>query len=215
MEDIRPGAKDSYEVSFKSCKECVFSTGGQYFAAANKNAIQVFDTHTRTELCSVFRGHVGSVLSMHFNRLDSKLHSTGIDGGVFEWNIQEGKRSIDAYQAKDVNFFCSVSDEEGNVIVCGSDNTIKLIVNGVCEGQMKMDVTITQLALTHSGRLLFAGDQHGFVHSFKYPFSSGTLTEITPIMAAQSACGTSEKVKGRVTKMRVSMDDQYLMVSGG
>ena len=42
IDDIRP-IKD---FNIKGCIECQFSNGGQYFAVANGNAIQIFTTYT-------------------------------------------------------------------------------------------------------------------------------------------------------------------------
>ncbi len=42
MDDLRPVK----ELGIKACKECRFSNGGAYFAAASGSLIQVYNTYT-------------------------------------------------------------------------------------------------------------------------------------------------------------------------
>ena len=215
MEHIRQGTKDSFEAPFKGCRECSFSTGGQYFAAAHKSNIHIYNTYTRQELHNVFRGHVGTVRSLRFNSNDTKLISSSVDGGVFEWLVHEGKRSVEAFQTKKAHIFCAEMDDQQRIVCCASDNCIRWIKNGEEIAVKQMDVQMKTLVLTHGQRLLFAGDENGFVHSFRYPFDGEELAEILPKMASNSAIGENDvHRRGHITQMRVSMDDQYLFVSG-
>lgn len=50
-----------YEFDVRSCRECRFSNGGQFFAAANGNLIQIFSTYTFENIGNL-RGHSGKVL---------------------------------------------------------------------------------------------------------------------------------------------------------
>lgn len=49
-----------FEVDIRSCRECRFSNGGQFFAAANGNIIQIFSTYTFENIANL-RGHSGKV----------------------------------------------------------------------------------------------------------------------------------------------------------
>ena len=50
------------EIGIKSCQECTFSNGGQYFAAVHNNVVQIFSTYTCENIGNL-RGHSGKVSS--------------------------------------------------------------------------------------------------------------------------------------------------------
>lgn len=50
------------ELGIKACRECAFSTGGQYFAAVNGTTISIYNTYT-CENVGNLRGHNGKVRS--------------------------------------------------------------------------------------------------------------------------------------------------------
>ncbi len=56
MEDLRTVK----ELGIKGCRECCFSTGGQYFAAVNGTTISIYNTYT-CENVGNLRGHNGKV----------------------------------------------------------------------------------------------------------------------------------------------------------
>ncbi|XP_071953863.1 cilia- and flagella-associated protein 57-like isoform X2 [Antedon mediterranea] len=94
----------------------------------------------------------------------------------------------------------------GNVIQVYSTSTFEIINNlkEITDSQIlrdveATDVTLTQVAMSHNGRMLFAGTSAGTLRSMKYPLTSpGEWTE-------SMAHGTA------ITKMRISYDDQYLI----
>ena len=56
MEDL----KTIKELGIKGCRECCFSTGGQYFAAVNGTTISIYNTYS-CENVGNLRGHNGKV----------------------------------------------------------------------------------------------------------------------------------------------------------
>lgn len=56
MEDLRT----IKEFGIKGCRECVFSTGGQFFAAVNGTTVSIYNTYT-CENVGNLRGHNGKV----------------------------------------------------------------------------------------------------------------------------------------------------------
>ena len=48
------------ELGIKGCRECCFSTGGEYFAAVNGTTISIYNTYT-CENVGNLRGHNGKV----------------------------------------------------------------------------------------------------------------------------------------------------------
>lgn len=76
MEDL----KLFRDLQIKSCKEIRFSSGGQYFAAANVNSIQVYNTYS-CQLIANLRGHNNRVRGICWTKDDSALISTGEEAG--------------------------------------------------------------------------------------------------------------------------------------
>lgn len=55
------------ELGIKGCRECCFSTGGQYFAAVNGTTISIYNTYT-CENVGNLRGHNGKVRATQRHR---------------------------------------------------------------------------------------------------------------------------------------------------
>lgn len=122
MDDIRVFK----EFAIKSCKECQFSNGGHLFAAVNGNTIQVFSTYT-CDLLANFRGHNGKVKSLFWNSDDSGLISAGMDGAVYQWDLEDAKREGEFVQ-KGVLYSSALCNHDGNIVyAAGSDRFLKEI----------------------------------------------------------------------------------------
>ncbi|KAF0760107.1 hypothetical protein AaE_003619, partial [Aphanomyces astaci] len=128
MDDIRPYK----EFTIKACRECQFSTGGHLFAAVNGNTIQVFSMNT-CDLVANLRGHNGKVRSIYWNYDDSGLISAGMDGAVYQWDLDESKREGEFVQ-KGVPYYSAVCNREVTrmrisfddlyLLVCGEDGVV-------------------------------------------------------------------------------------------
>ncbi|XP_071953862.1 cilia- and flagella-associated protein 57-like isoform X1 [Antedon mediterranea] len=187
------------EFTVRGCRECSFSNGGHMFAAVHGNVIQVYSTST-FEIINNLKGHNGKVRSIVWSADDSKLVSCGMDGAVYEWNSFSGKREGESV-LKSCSYTCvTVSPDGKTTFAVGSDRTLKEITDSqILRDVEATDVTLTQVAMSHNGRMLFAGTSAGTLRSMKYPLTSpGEWTE-------SMAHGTA------ITKMRISYDDQYLI----
>ncbi|OQS07328.1 WD repeat-containing protein 65-like [Thraustotheca clavata] len=201
MDDIRPFK----EFTIKACRECQFSTGGHLFAAVNGNTIQVFSMNT-CDLIANLRGHNGKVRSLYWNYDDSGLISAGMDGAVYQWDLDEAKRDGEFVQ-KGVPYFAAVCNREGtSVYAVGADKMMKEIEfpASTLSKEFNAEVTLGQIVLSNSQRMLFAGavesDKLGTVRSYKFPIT-GEFTEF-------------QCLSSPITRMRISFDDLYLLVCG-
>ncbi|EQC42234.1 hypothetical protein SDRG_01070 [Saprolegnia diclina VS20] len=201
MDDIRPFK----EFTIKACRECQFSTGGHLFAAVNGNTIQVFSMNT-CDLIANLRGHNGKVRSLYWNYDDSGVISAGMDGAVYQWDLDEAKRDGEFVQ-KGVPYFSAVCNREGtSVFAVGADKMLKEIEfpASTLSKEFNAEVTLGQIVLSNSQRMLFAGavepDKLGTVRSYKFPLT-GEFTEF-------------QCLSGPITRMRISFDDLYLLVCG-
>jgi len=195
MDDIRMFR----EMSIKNCRECRFSNGGQFFAAAHGNAIQIYNTYSG-DLMLNLRGHNAKVRSLAFSNNDTKLVSSGMDGGVYEWVVHEGKRN-EGHVVKTCNYSSAImAADDRTMVCCGSDKMLRQIVDSEVTVNRDAGLCLTQLVLSQSQRLLFAGCENGVVRAYRFPIT-GEFCEYP--------CNI-----GKVTRLRVSIDDSFLFATG-
>ncbi|KAJ3149277.1 Cilia- and flagella-associated protein 57 [Geranomyces michiganensis] len=205
------------EVGVRGCRECRFSTGGHLFAATHGNIIQVFNTWTGDNIAN-FKGHNGRIKSLSWTPNDAHLVSAGADGAVYSWNLAELKRENE-YILKSTSYSCAIASADGKTMwTVGTDRILKEITESTVTLEMESDQVLTQIVLSTSGRMLFAGlfgscisisplstnrrqigTQSGTIRSLRFPLS-GHPDDFQEHVAHG----------GAVTMMRVSYDDQYL-----
>lgn len=201
MDDIRPVK----EFPVKACRECQFSTGGHLFAAVNGNTIQVFSFFS-CELVANLRGHNGKVRCLYWNADDSGLISAGMDGAVYQWDLDEAKREAEFVQ-KGVPYYSALCNREGTAIYAvGNDKMLKEIEfpSSQLTKEFLCDSVLGQLVLSNSQRMLFGAsaepDRPGAVRSFKFPLTGES---------AEFQC-----LSAPVSRLRISYDDSFLFAAG-
>ena len=191
IDDIRPFK----EFGVKSCRECRFSNGGQYFAAVNGNTIQIYNTYTCENIGNL-RGHNGKVRSLHWSPDDTKFVSAGLDGAIYEWSISDFKRQNENV-LKSCNYSSvAASPDFNSLFAVGSDRKLKQLENAQILKEFESEVALTQVALPINSKTLFAATESGTLRSYKYPLT-GEYQEFQCHSAA-------------ITGMRISFDDTML-----
>ncbi|XP_006813560.1 cilia- and flagella-associated protein 57-like [Saccoglossus kowalevskii] len=187
------------EFTIRGCRECSFSNGGHMFAAVHGNVIQIYSS-TTFENINNLKGHNGKVRSVVWSADDSKIVSCGMDGAVYEWNAYTGKREGESVLKSCSYTSVAITPDGKTTFAVGSDCTLKEI----SDSQILRDVesggmTLMQVSMSHSGRMLFAGTNTGALRSMKFPLT--VPGEWTEYMGHGST----------ITKMRITYDDQYLV----
>jgi len=204
MEDMRTYK----EVPIKACKECRFSHGGQFFAAVNSNTIQIYKTYTCEVVCNL-RGHQSKVRSVCWTTDDSRLVSTGADGAVYEYDIVKEGRRCSEWAQKGTNFSCIIaytepSTQKNTMYAVGSDKMLKEVQDSQLTNYLESNVTLGQLALANSAKVLFAGvmesEVPGPLRCYNFPLD-GDYVE-------------SQAHSAPVSRIRITCDDQYLFSTG-
>ncbi|KAJ3329215.1 Cilia- and flagella-associated protein 57, partial [Blyttiomyces sp. JEL0837] len=186
------------EFSIRGCRECCFSNGGHIFAAVHGNMIQLYSTWT-FDYIGNFKGHNGKVRSLHWTPDDSVLVSAGSDGAVYTWIVRDFKRENE-HILKSCSYTSAICTPNGkSVYAVGSDKILKEITESTVSSQMETSVVLTQLAISRSGRMMFAGSSTGQIRALKYPFSA----EVDDFQEHQAHSAS-------ITKFRISYDDQFL-----
>ncbi|CAI5689001.1 unnamed protein product [Oreochromis niloticus] len=131
---------------------------------------------------------------------DSRVVSCGVDGAVYEWNTQSGKRESESVLKSCSYTGVAFSSDCKTILAVGTDLTLKEIQDCQVLREVPADETAhTALAVSHSGRVVFTGTSSGTVRAIKYPL---------PI---QKEWITYQAHSGPVTKMVITYDDQFLL----
>ncbi|ETV69937.1 hypothetical protein H257_14532 [Aphanomyces astaci] len=204
MDDIRPYR----EFGVKACREVRFSHGGQYFAVANNNTIQVYGTYSG-ELMAVLRGHTNQVNSLLWKADDRKLMSCGSDGSIFQWDLRSAIKVGEGHTHPRCNYHdLSLSSDSSMLFATGTDGTLKEIdiAAGTPQVEHNCGVLLGPLAITTSQQFLFAGtaEPHrpGCIRAYKLP------------LEPESSYSEFQCHDMAVARLRLSHDNQYLFSVG-
>ena len=187
--------------SYKKCisLQCSFSHGGHYFAAVHGNIIQIYSTTTFDNIANL-KGHNGKVKSVIWSMDDQKIVSCGMDGAVYEWDPFSSKR-LGEYVLKSCSYTgVTITPDGKTTFAVGSDKTLKEISDSQNLRNVESDdLTLTSVAMSHSGRMLFAGTSSGTLRSFKFPLTHpGEWSEY-------------QGHSGSISKMKITFDDQFMV----
>ncbi|XP_060897415.1 cilia- and flagella-associated protein 57 [Labrus mixtus] len=187
------------EFTVRGCRECSFSHGGHMFAAVNGNVIHIYSVLSFENIINL-KGHNGKVHGIEWSLDDSRLVSCGVDGAVYEWNIQTGKRESESVLKSCSYTGVAFSSDYKTILAVGTDFTLKEIQD--CQVLREVpgdDVAHTAVAVSHSGRAVFTGTSSGTIRAIKYP-----LPIQKEWIMYQAHCGP-------VTKMVITFDEQFLL----
>ncbi|KAL7062260.1 hypothetical protein AAHC03_0644 [Spirometra sp. Aus1] len=146
------------------------------------------------------KAHNGKIRCLLWTNEDQKLISCGMDGAVYEWDINTGRR-ISENVMKSCSYSCVTATKDGSrTYAVGSDRKIKEISDSTIALEVESpDMLLTAVALSSTGRMLFCGSKTGHVRSYKFPFTGNPEWE-----DYVGHCG-------QIVKMRITMNDEYLI----
>ncbi|KAJ1503639.1 hypothetical protein HMI54_007888 [Coelomomyces lativittatus] len=194
------------EFPIRSSRECCFSNGGHMLAASQGSVICIYNVWTY-ELVTTLKGHNGKILSLRWSNGDVCLISCGSDGAVYIWNLATMKRENE-FIMKGVTFASAVDLNE-TTYAAGSDRTIKVITESMLVKDIVMPVECTQLAISHTGKMFFAGTQLGNICAIRFPIPKEALDA-----EKDELCQEHVVHSGPVIKLRITFDDKYMVSAG-
>ncbi|XP_022601312.1 cilia- and flagella-associated protein 57 [Seriola dumerili] len=187
------------EFTVRGCRECAFSHGGHLFAAVNGNVIHIYSVTSFENILNL-KGHNGKIRGIEWSLDDSRLVSCGMDGAVYEWNTQTGKRESESVLKSCSYTGVAFSSDCKTILAVGTDLTLKEIQDCQVLREVPADeVAHTAIAVSHSGRVVFTGTSSGTIRAIKYPLP----IQKDWIMYQAHCCP--------VTKMVITYDDQFLL----
>ncbi|KAF1332535.1 Wd domain-containing protein, partial [Globisporangium splendens] len=231
MDDIR----SFREFAIKACKEVRFSHGGQFFAAANNNVVQVYSTYTG-DLIGILRGHSNRVTAIAWKQDDRKLLTCGADGSILIWNLRTATKVGDGHSQAQCTYTDAIISYDADVVyVTGTDGLLKEIdvVPGAARAEHVAGIAVGPLALAASQQILYVGstepNRPGTVRVYRLPIekepppnSSAPTTGSTGINSPGGASSNPPPQPFMeyqchdlpVTRLRLSFDNQYLFSTG-
>ena len=170
--------KEFKSFNIRSCPECKFSHGGQYFAAVHGQVIQLYSTYT-CEPIAPLRGPTGKIRCLYWLPPDdTRLLSAGHDGAVYDWNVKEGRKEGD-HIMKSVQYTSVASNgshPSGLLWAVGNDRKLREMemgaLNVVNEWEVG-DFPLLSLAYTTNHKLLLAGAEDGSIKVISTPVQNG------------------------------------------
>ncbi|ORX57709.1 WD repeat-containing protein 65 [Piromyces finnis] len=204
IDDLKPYK----EFNIRGCKECKFSNGGQYFAAAYRNCVHIFSTWSFENLCSL-KGHSSKIQSIYWSLDDNYIITSGIDGAVYQWSLKdmirgECKRGSESFLKSCLYTSAICSNDCKKNYAVGSDKTLKEIQDSQITKELISDVVYTKLAISNSGTMLFVGTITGALRVVKFPLMETKVCEYQEHKAHSDA----------ITALCTSADDKYLFSAG-
>ncbi|KAI9144944.1 WD40-repeat-containing domain protein [Paraphysoderma sedebokerense] len=193
------------ELSVRGCRECAFSSGGQFLAAAQGSVISLYSTWS-FEVLATLKGHNGKIRSLYWSLDDTKLVSAGSDGAVYTWTVKDLKRENECI-IKSCSYSSAVcgSVNDRTVFAVGTDKMLKEITDSVVVRELQSSVGLTQVLISNSGKMMFVSTILGTVKAVRFPLP----TDLTDLDADELA--QEHQAHGvPVTKLRISFDDRYL-----
>ncbi|XP_061578787.1 cilia- and flagella-associated protein 57 [Cololabis saira] len=187
------------EFPVRGCKECAFSHGGHMFGAVDGNDIHIYSATSFENILNL-KGHSRKVLGLEWGLDDRRLVSCGMDGAVYEWNMETGKRESVSILKSCSYTGAAFSSNYKTILAVGTDFSLKEIQD--CQVLKEVpgdDVAHAALAVSPSGRVVFTGT------------SSGTIRAITYPLPLQKEWITQQAHCGPVTKMVITCDDRFLL----
>ncbi|KAG1658747.1 hypothetical protein FOA52_000860 [Chlamydomonas sp. UWO 241] len=191
------------ELGVKGCRECCFSTGGEYFAAVNGTTISIYSTYTCENLGNL-RGHNGKVRSLFWSPDDSRIISAGTDGAVYEWRLKDFKREKENV-LKGCSYSSVISTPDGKTLyAAGSDRKIKEFEEAPGAGtqitkEIDAGTNLTQICHLPNAKVMFAATESGALRTYKYPLT-GEFLEI-------------KSHNSSISRMCMSWDEQLLVTA--
>ncbi|KAL6046075.1 WD repeat-containing protein 13 [Balamuthia mandrillaris] len=163
------------------------------FAHEDKDLLALASMDGDVSLCSAFespcvlatfRGHTNGVMDLDWSMSNDFLLSASMDGSVRVWSVETRKqvRSIISDDASACRA-CRFHPLNTNLFVFGTNKGFVNAVNlstGKTIQQLNIRNAVTSLEFETTGTTLFVGDAKGFVHIFRYNFSSGAFLQAAP-----------------------------------
>eukprot|EP00770_Monocercomonoides_exilis_P007373 MONOS_7334.1-p1 / transcript=MONOS_7334.1 / gene=MONOS_7334 / organism=Monocercomonoides_exilis_PA203 / gene_product=WD repeat-containing protein 65 / transcript_product=WD repeat-containing protein 65 / location=Mono_scaffold00248:50599-55446(+) / protein_length=1615 / sequence_SO=supercontig / SO=protein_coding / is_pseudo=false len=207
------------------CQEVLFSHGGNLFACAHAKTITLYNTFTG-ECVGSMRGHIAPVRAISFSPSDSYFYSAGMDGAVYEWNLDITGGEQVKRETESVVSGCAYSGmvvggggEKRVVGVCGTDLMLREIVEGNTTIEFAtggMSKRFTKMALIPTSALNLGG--FGSVvssSSSAAAASASASSSSSSSSASSSASGSSAGVTSQASLNGSSVGLACGMASGG
>lgn len=147
--------------------KCEFLTNISLLTTSGDKTCKLWPIEPRPEPIQIFEGHTQDVLGLSVTPTNPNLFITGgCDGYVKVWDIR-GKKSIWEYlwNGGNVNTVKFLKDSEQTFVAGHSDGNVKVFDLRIMRETARFCCgnSVTEAEISKSGRIVFAGDQGGYI----------------------------------------------------
>ncbi|KAJ3005699.1 Cilia- and flagella-associated protein 57 [Thoreauomyces humboldtii] len=180
-----------WETPVRSCKECYFSNGGQYFAAVHGSTVLVYNMWT-LEVIGHLKAHQSKIRSISWSMDDTRIISCGLDGVVYDWSLKTMKKESELVVPNVVFNQAIYTPDVKLAYAIGSDAILRELSDGHVfrEFSTKQPLTNTTSKFT--------------MRALRYPFPQDTPYDFTEHSYHSAP----------ITRLRMAYDDQYVFTCG-
>jgi hypothetical protein len=199
------------EFPIRSCRECRFSHGGQYFAAVNTNNVQVYSSYTFKNLVNL-RSPGQRIKAIAWSTDDNVLVSCDANGIMTLHTVRTGKQKAASNQQS--FYFASIVCTGAVGTKCFGvtlpDNILRVTEDCVTKDQLEVAGVPCQIALGPNAKCLFVSTRNGTILNYCFPGSSAIGSNFP---TADSAV-KSILHHASITSLILSPDNQFLFTAG-
>lgn len=193
--------RDRRDINFRNGNLVKFAVGGQYFAIAHGNLIDVFSSAT-CEAVGQLRGHPQKIKDMKWCATspyptDNRLITCSTDGMMIDWNITEMRKEVE-HSDKRFQYMAVASDDRNVWTIAAPTSSTALEVywkvtlreidrhaigtpGCASEDYEFTETSLQQLTISPHQRMLFAGCEDGCIKSMPFPLQAGV--QLPPLPA--------------------------------
>lgn len=200
--------KDRTVINFRNSTAVKFSHGGQYFAIAHGNLVDVF-TSTTCAPHGQFRGHPQRVRDLVWCATtpyptDNRLVTCSSDGMLMDWNTVDMKKEVEHCDKRFL--YSAVASDDRNVWVVAEPTPATALEaqwrvtlreldrhsmgsqNASSDDYEFTDATLTHLCVAPHQRILFAGTENGSLKAMPLPLQAGIQDAPITAHGAEITC---------------------------
>lgn len=184
-----------------------FSHRGHYLAVGCEKIIAIISVFTFESVMSL-KGHNQGILSLAWSQDDRYLVSSGREGSVYEWDINNnGQRVNELVQKGTLYNDISVSSDQGYIVGVTHSAFLREISKSEMVREFRAPDTessLTTIAFSRSDQILFTANERGCLYSVKMPFlenGGGTFTN-------------NRFYHKAINKLCITYDDKMLISAG-
>lgn len=148
------------------------------------------------------KGHNGLVLSLVWSSDDKYLISSGVDGAVYEWDVETGNRINEVIQKGTEYRSLAIANDRSAIYSVTNTGLLREMCNSEILREFKLPnyLPLTSIVLSRSDQIMFIASEKGHLFNVQMPF----------IESGGGTCTNYRFFHSSITKIKITHDDTLL-----